>query len=286
MKSRSAPTLEAGLHPWVKLTQASLERAKPGTCDALLHPGPNRLNVLVSKEAIPRSMLIWDRVLKAVGASGFKARMEGEYSARTIVTVDGLKLSLRLREKLSRTEHVPTDAEKERMERFKHLHGVPTWDQRPSGKLVFTIDLVNCHDQTVNQVTWTDTDKKPIEDRLDSVSDVLLETAKGLKRRMALWEERERTMRAEERGRQEAARLEAEEKARIAQLEKQASAWAVACSIRQFVLAVRQEAIRRTGAIEAAGPLDQWLQRAERHAASVDPVAAVLAGTNPAEGGG
>ncbi|HTU22443.1 MAG TPA: hypothetical protein VMG10_30665 [Gemmataceae bacterium] len=231
-------------------------------------------------------MAIWDRLLKAVEASGFKVRMEREYPGRTIVTVDDEELSVRLREKVSRTEHVPTEAEKERMERFKHLHGVPVWDHRPSGKLVLTIDYLNCHNQTVNQVTWTDNDKKRIEDRLDSVSNVLEEVAKDLKRRRALWEERERTMKEEERRRQEAARLEAEEKKRIEQLQRQASAWTVACSIRQFVQAVRQEAARRTGAIEPGGLLDDWLQWAERHAASIDPVAAVLAGTSPLEKGG
>src|SRR5207302_487051 len=102
---------------------------------------------------------------------------------------------------------VPTEAEKERMERFNHLYSGQTWDHRPSGKLILTIDYLNCHNQTVNQVTWTDSDKKRIEDRLDSFSDVLGEVAKDLKRRRALSEERERTMKGEDRRRQDAARL-------------------------------------------------------------------------------
>src|SRR5262249_8797307 len=123
-----------GLHPWVTFTQGSLDKAKPGLYDALVCPGPNRLNVLVSRAAIPRSMSIWDRLLKAVEASGFKVRMEREYPGRTIVTVDGEELSIRLREKVSRTEHVPTEAEKERTEQFNQLYRGPTWDHRPSGK--------------------------------------------------------------------------------------------------------------------------------------------------------
>ena len=285
MKSRTTTDTATGLHPWVKLTQARLEKAKPGLYDILLYPGPSRLNVLVSKAAIPRSMAIWDRLLKAVEASGFKVRMEREYPGRTVVTVDGEELPVRLREKVSRTEHVPTEAEKESMEQFHYLHGVPTWDYRPSGKLVLTIDYLNCHNQSVNEVTWSDSDKKRIEDRLGSVSNVLEEVSKDLKRRTALWEERERTMREEERRRQEAARLEAEEKKRIEQLERQAAAWTVACSIHQFVQAVRQEATRRRGAIEAGDPLGQWFQWAERHAASIDPVAVVLAGTSPGGNG-
>jgi hypothetical protein len=102
---------------------------------------------------------------------------------------------------------------------------------------------------------------------------------------MALSEERERTAKEEERRRQDQARLEAEERRRIEQLEKQASTWSLASSIRQFVEAVRQEATSRKIAFEPEGPLDYWLRWAERHAASIDPVATVLAGMNPAKNG-
>jgi hypothetical protein len=277
VKTTTTTDKATDLHPWVRMTQASLEKAKPGMYDTLLYPGIGRLNVDVSRETIPRSMLVWDRLLKAVEASGFEVRMTKEYPARTIVTVDGEPLSIRVREVVSRSEHVPTAAEKERMERLNLTHVGPTWDYRPSGRLVLTIDFVNCHNQTSTQVTWTDTKKKRIEDRMGSVSDVLVEVANDLKRRRALWEERERIRKEEERQRQEAARIVAEERKRCEQLERQASAWTLACSIRQFIQAVREIATRRTGAVEEKSPLDRWVQWAERHAASIDPVGSVLA---------
>jgi hypothetical protein len=76
VKSRKTANGGTGLHPWVTLTQGSLENAKPSLHDPLVCPGPNRLNVLVSRAAISRSMLIWDRLLKAVEDGGFKVRME------------------------------------------------------------------------------------------------------------------------------------------------------------------------------------------------------------------
>lgn len=288
-KSRTtteAATAATGLHPWVKMTQASLEKAKPGMYDVLLFAGIDHLNVQVSKEAIPRSMSIWDRLLKAMESSGFKVRKTKEYPARTVVTVDGEPLSIRLREIVSRNEHVPTAAERERMERLNLNHAGAAWDYRPSGRLVLTIDYVTIHKQLSNQVTWTETNKKRLEDRLDSFAGVLVGVANDLKRRRALWEERERIRKEEERQRQEAARILAEEKKRCEQLERQASAWTVAYSIRQFIQEVRQEATRRTGAIEAGGSLDLWLRWAEQHAATIDPVAIVLAGTSPRQTGG
>jgi hypothetical protein len=49
--------------------------------DVLLAPGIGRLNVEVSRETIPRSMLVWDRLLKSVEASGFKVRITKGYPA-------------------------------------------------------------------------------------------------------------------------------------------------------------------------------------------------------------
>jgi hypothetical protein len=47
-------------------------------------------------------MAIWDRILKSIGKRGFKVRMENEYPGRTLATVDGEDLSIRLREKVQR----------------------------------------------------------------------------------------------------------------------------------------------------------------------------------------
>src|SRR4051794_11080235 len=61
---RTDTAVSSDLHPWVRRTQASLERAKPGLYDVLLHAGLSRLNIWVSKGAIDRSMSLWDTLLK------------------------------------------------------------------------------------------------------------------------------------------------------------------------------------------------------------------------------
>lgn len=285
-KSRTTTEAATGLHPWVKLTQASLEKAKPGMYDVLLYPGIGRLNVEVSKGAITRSMLIWDRLLRTMESNGLEVKLTTAYPARTIVTVDGEPLSIRLRERVSRIEQVQTAAERERMEQLNLTHYGPTWDYRPSGNLILTIDHVNCHNQTLTEVTWADTPKRRIEDRLDSFADVLVKAVKEMKRRWAAAKERDRIRNEEQRKREDAARLQVEEKKRKEELERQASGWTVACSIRHFIHAVQDEAVRRRGGIDPGSPLEHWLQWAERHAASIDPVGVVLAASIPAERNG
>lgn len=263
------------LHPWVVLTQACLERTKPGE-DGLLRPDKiKRLNVCVGKESIQRAMLIWDRILKAVEASKFKVRMEKEAPCRTIVTVDGEELNITLKEKSARSEHKPTPAEKREMERNRHFHDVPKWDYTPTGILVLSID----HNKS-NEHKWTD-GKKRIEDRLTSIAEVLVDVAKDIKESRARAEEWKRNWAEEQRLRQEAARLQAEENRRIDQLERQASSWRSVCLLRGFIDAVRGEATRRSGAIEGGSPVDQWLRWAERHAASIDPVGSVIGHLTP-----
>jgi hypothetical protein len=268
------------LHPWVVLTQACLERTKPGD-DGLVRPDKiKRLNVCVGKDSIQRSMLIWDRILKTAEQGRFKARMEKEPPCRTIVTVDGEELSIGLKEKTHRREHVPTPAEKLEMKRYTHIHSVPAWDYFPSGRLVLSIKHMN-----TNELTWSDNDKKRIEARLNSFAEVLAEVAKEIKERRAKAQEWERNWAEEQRRRYENAQREAEERKRREELERQASSWRLAGSIRQFVQAVREEAVRRTDGFLPGSPLDQWIQWAERHATSIDPVGTVLRSASSAPDG-
>jgi hypothetical protein len=130
---------------------------------------------------------------------------------------------------------------------------------------------------TVNRRTWTDADKKRIEDRLASFGDVLADVIREIKQALARAEKRQRCWAEED------ARIQAEERKRVEELERQAAAWQVSCSIRQFIEAVRAEATRRTERIEPGSSLDHWIQWAERHANTLDPVGSVLAGAVSAD---
>ncbi len=145
----------------------------------------------------------------------------------------------------------------------------------PTGILVLSID----HNKS-NEHKWTD-GKKRIEDRLTSFAEVLVDVAKDIKESRVRAEEWKRNWAEEQRLRQEAARLQAEENRRLEQLERQASSWRSACSIRGFIDAVRDEETRRSGAIRPGSSVDQWIQWAERHATSIDPVPSVVANLSP-----
>lgn len=267
------------LHPWVAQTKAYLDKAQPGNDGLIRASHSNRLNLCVGKGSVQRATQIWNRILKSAEVSDFKIRMGKEYPWRTVFIVDGENFSLTLKEKTTRVAHVPSSAEQMAMKRLTHLHGVPSWDYRPSGTLALAIDYLNCHNQTVNQVTWTDGKKKSIEDRLDTFGDVLLRLAKDIKLKRAWAEEQYRGREEEERQRKEAERLQAEEKQRADQLEHQAAKWMLSCSIRQFIDAVRHEATRLRGtAPEPGSPLALWIQGAERLARGVDPVGSIISG--------
>lgn len=267
----------ADLHPWVRRTWRGLEVSKHEYHGLIRPEGDQILNVQVGRESIKRSMLIWDQLLKSVDAQGCKFRSEDKYPFRTIVTVEGEPLSIVLREKTCRRERVPTAEERARMDRYPHLSSVTEWEYRPSGKLLLTIDFVNCYNQSVNEVSWADGEKKRLEERLDSFVDVLSKVVREIKRKRAWCEQEARERQEQDRHRQETICREAEETKLREELEQQAKSFETACSLRRFVASVRDEAIARRGGIERESSIGKWIEWASRHADRIDPVQVVMA---------
>jgi len=273
----ASPDEPAQLHRWVLLTQACLNKTKPGDDGLIIPKKIRRLNVCVGKESIQRGMLIWDQLLKVVEASGFKIRMMKEAPCRTIITVDDEEFSISLKEKTTRIAHVPTPEEKARAKGYKHLFQPPKWDYRPSGKLTLAIE----HLEFAFTTKWTDRDASRIEDRLHSIEAVLRQRANDMKAHRTWAEEQQRAEEEEWRREEEAGRLQAEEEERIENLGKHLATWERACSIRRFIHAVREEAIHRHGAIEPGCPLDLWVRWAEGHASAIDPVQSFVTESTP-----
>lgn len=267
----------AGLHPWICRTWRSLDKSTHEYHGLLRPEGNQALNVQVGRESIKRSMLICDQLLKAIDAQGFKVRSEDKYPFRTIVSVDGVQLSIVLREKTCRREHVPTTEERARMQRYPHLYPAPEWEYCPSGRFVFKIDYVNCHRESVNQVTWADSDRKLIEERLGTVVDLFSKVVRDIKRKIAWSEQDARERQEKERQRHEFARREAEEQKQRSELEQQAKSFEAACSLRRLIGCVRDEATSRQGKIDAESPIGRWIEWASRHADTLDPVPVVMA---------
>ncbi len=276
------PTPE--LHPWVVRTEACLNKTKPSD-DGLIRPKTlQRLNACVGKDSVHRSMLIWDRILKAIKGR-FRVRMAKEQPWRTLITLDDQEFSINIKEKVKRRDHTPTPEELEAAKGYTQIFQPPKWEYFPSGKL--TLAIVNLSGWRIDDQQWSDGKKRRIEDCLDSIADVLAEILDRLVRRRAEneeWErtrpERERQKAEDERQRDEIARLQAEEEKRIDNLKKQVAAWEQASSIRRFVAALRDEATGRC----TQGPgsmIEKWIQWAEAQADKIDPVLALAAGTIP-----
>jgi hypothetical protein len=206
--------------------------------------------------------------------------MEKEPPYRTIVTVGGEELSVSVKEKMTRKEHVATPEELELAKQYVYLCQPPKWDWLPSGKLVLAIDSFQDESRKISEVTWTDGEKKHIEDRLDAIAKVLRDVAKELKERRVRAEEWRQKQKEEQRQRREARRLRRLEKRKLRLLKKQLSAWKQAVSMRRFIQAVRDQAIRRHGGIQPGSPLETWVQWAKGQADRIDPVLSLAAGEN------
>jgi hypothetical protein len=268
-------------HPWVALTRACFDKAAPDSNGLIWPLTTERLNVCVSRAAIPRAMEIMDRLLKALEEKGFALRMADGPPCRTVVTVDDQALSISLKEKTTRREHVPTPPERAKMEKYKYGHGVPTWDYHPSGTLVLSIDVINSRQELVNEVKWADGKRKRIDDRVAGIGDELPRMVREMKARWARAKAAHQAWEEELRRREEAARMQAKEAKRAKALKAQAAAWRQARSVRKLAQATREEAVRRHGEIEPDSPLDRWLRWVEGQADAIDPIPTILAGTSP-----
>ena len=270
-------------HPLVKMTQECLENTEPNENGVIYPIIAKRLNVSVSKDLIQRSLAVMNRLLESVEGSGYSLRIASGPPCLTIVTIADNDFCICLREKISRREHIVTPYDKLAMQRYKHLHGVPEWDYVPSGKLIFTIDYLNIHQQLVNEVKWIDGEKKRIEDRMESIGDVLAKVANDVKMKKEWADEAMLKWSEEQDRRNESNRIQAEQRKRINELVEQVSTWEQAHSIRLFTQAVQEEALRRHGKVEHGSPLDRWILSNKHHAETLDPIPALLAEMSPLE---
>jgi hypothetical protein len=135
------PDASNELHPWVVMTEACLNRTKPSD-DGFVRPKKvRRLNAHVGKESVHRSMLIWDRILKALKGR-FRVRMDKEPPCKTLVTLHDEEFTVRIEEKRKRRDHTPTREELARAKGYTQIFQPPKWEYYPSGKLVLTIEPV------------------------------------------------------------------------------------------------------------------------------------------------
>src|SRR5205085_6865750 len=124
-------------HPLVRQTRQVLEKAKSDEYGVVSRPWKQScLSLRVSKVELNRALRIMDALLKGLEARGYSIEVGKDDSAFTYVLIGEEKLTVRLSEKVTRSERVTTAEEKR-----KSSHSTSDrWVYTLSGKLTFEID--------------------------------------------------------------------------------------------------------------------------------------------------
>ncbi len=254
------------LHPFVRETKLAFggdRRPYQGLYSPSWSDEGARLDITVSKEMIPRSLLLMDALIKAFEKRGHKVIFEKEqYRKEVMYLIEGEKFSFRLREKLRMTR-IP---ESER----KSVYGDRV---QYEGKGILELQLRR-RKQGSPMMAWKDHVKSRLEDQLNAVMIgmiVAVEIERDSRRRH---EEYEAKRRADEIRRWEQQREREKEEAKIKELYQRVHNWEQAARIRAFVADVFATNEQRNSEVEEGSEIALYLEWAMKHADAIDPLGA------------
>lgn len=256
-------------HPLVRRTERSLRAAKPDECGIVRPNSKGCLDVGVGKDSVDRAMRIMDALIRAVETRGMRVVVhDEEYRSITHVDVEGETMDLRLTEMLGERERQLTPEQKRENEEYSILKPHSTTEKYPRGLLVLSV----AGRFRYNRHRCTESEGKPLEDRLNDLVAWLYKEADRIRERRRQQEEQERQWAEERKRREEEERRRREEEERVKQLESAMSAWHKAQRMRAYVTAVEETAIKKSGPVDPNSELGRWLTWARNHIAKVDPI--------------
>lgn len=237
--------------------------AKPGP-DGCLDPArSNGLDIRVTPKLLPRALRIMDAFVKAVEARAGRVSARTADQRETCVEFLGERIPVLLEERVTRTQHVLTEAE------HRHPYRAPRWDYAPTGKL--RIQLKEWTSKHLRK-RWADSAKRRLEDVLNDIVLGLVVVADAKRARRLQREREERERQEAERRRIEAERQRREELERRQLLERQVESWTKAQQVRAFVDEVERRAQVKDKSMELGTDLAEWIAWARGHADRLDPL--------------
>lgn len=263
-------TVYSGSHELVGLANRELQSATSDRDGLICLPDKATLNIVVSKSSLRRALIITDALLKALEQRGYE--VEAGPKAKILGVTVGFGISEHLE-----TRREPCD-EHDLDGPYDFGHSRFNAKKVPSGRLTLTINEGGSYRTNGCRHTWRDTDKKPLEKRLNQFVAGLVEMAARLKQYEEEQKKQEDQRRQAELRRQEEARQLAEkrklykaEKARFESLLTQAENWRKSKLIRELIEAVRA-AHSAGGPIDPGSKIAEWLEWAARQADRLDPL--------------
>lgn len=258
-----------GADPLIRATRESLSKARPDKYGRVSRrydfQGPC-FDVAVSKENIQRALLLLHSLVKAIRSRGYDIGEYDQKSRQPCVKVLERCFRVSIWEPSKRHEKKLTKQEQAEKERYPWFYN--DYDYTPSGMLELHLD----RDSYSSTARICDRVSAKIEQRLNELFVCMY---RAIARARIAEEERQRAAAEAEVRKQLAVDKEVVVRTndvRVARLLRAVPKWEESQRIRAFVHAVRDDAIRRFGAIDESSEIGQWLRWADQHLESLDPL--------------
>lgn len=253
------PDMLGGPHRLTNKTLHALEKGKTDERGLVIPRSKTCLHIRVARENIERACLVMDTLIKVLEERGYAVKVAGDGSVQTQVEVEGESFGIGIEEKVQRSKHVVTEAEREKQRRYYTYP--PLYDYDATGLLSLTIYNARYGCRT----RWQDGKRQQIEDCLGAFIQGLEIAAQREKEWRAEQERWRRKWEEQQRLDEERRRLERLEKLRAEKLMADVAAWAQARRIRTYIGDVTR--------LEKSVPgLAEWIAWARSYADAIDPL--------------
>lgn len=255
-------------HPLIRTTRDVLRRSARAPTDYVSNWQVKHLDMEVSKASLPRALRIMNAAVKAFEKRGWKVSLGAGEDRGSYVTVLGQRIAFGIREPWKQVQNEP--AKPRRLVTGEWYTPFESeYRQEPSGRLALVVR--NSWGHAVDR-SLAGGKKRTVEERLNDYMVLVVSVAHERS-------ERERRHVEAEKRRWEAEQVRLAEKwlremeaARVQALEAQASNWRRSREVSEFVAAVRSRAAEEDLDPSEVDTLERWVDWAERHARSLDPL--------------
>lgn len=252
-------------HRLIAQAAGALRSAKPDQDGMLFAYARTAARIEVSEAKRELALRIMDSLFKALEKRGYPVAAESsDRASDTTVTIQGEKVGVRLRERLTRVPHVITGEEERRFVKYGFRPSTK-YDHKPTGELQVIIYRL---DYRYGDSRWRDSKRRPLEQQVgDIVVGIEEYGAKLRQERIEREEARRREAEAAQRRWEEQRRRE-EEARRFKELQDQAGRWLEAKKLRAYLRAVE----RSVPFEERSEDLASWLEWAKDRIDEFDPL--------------
>lgn len=254
---------------WLKSAKTS--KLKGGYLD---YAGKRVLNVMISSTLIERCAILFDALIKESEVEGYSWKINAE--GKTIVTVNGEPMAVRLMERLDKHPIPPPPPPKRRPgapwePNFMSLRS-PQFEWTSTGELTFQIEARMDYGERKN---WKDTKTASLEKKLSSILAGLSSASVSISALREKEEAREREWAEDERRRLERARNSETQRRLRRNLVKHTELWERAERLRAFIKGVENR-LKFSPLVEQE-MAQTWVDWAHKQADLLDPMQGNLA---------